>query len=118
MEPQAEKADDVLDVAMWAVPFGIVGGRLYHVITDPELYFTAGKDPIRALYIWDGGLGIWGAVALGVVGALIGCRRHGISLRPSSTRRRPAWSSRRRSADGATTSTRSCTAGPPSFRGP
>lgn len=74
------KADDVYDVAMWAVPFGIVGGRLYHLITDPELYFTAGKDPVKALYIWDGGLGIWGAVALGIVGALIGCRRKGISL--------------------------------------
>ncbi|HEX5333113.1 MAG TPA: prolipoprotein diacylglyceryl transferase [Cellulomonas sp.] len=73
-------ADDVLDVVMWAVPFGIIGGRLYHVITDPELYFTAGKQPIRALYIWDGGLGIWGAVALGAVGAWIGCRRHGIRL--------------------------------------
>jgi len=70
----------VLDVALWAVPFGIVGGRLYHLITDPELYFTAGKDPIKALYIWDGGLGIWGAVALGAVGAWIGCRRRGISL--------------------------------------
>ena len=73
-------ADDVLDVVMWAVPFGIVGGRLYHVITDPELYFAAGKQPVRALYIWDGGLGIWGAVALGAVGALIGCRRRGIRL--------------------------------------
>lgn len=73
-------ADDVLDVVMWAVPFGIVGGRLYHVITDPELYFAAGQQPIRALYIWDGGLGIWGAVALGAVGAWIGCRRHGIPL--------------------------------------
>lgn len=73
-------ADDVLDVVMWAVPFGIVGGRLYHVATDPEIYFTAGMQPIRALYIWDGGLGIWGAVALGAVGAWIGCRRHGIRL--------------------------------------
>ena len=72
---------------MWAVPFGIVGGRLYHVITDPELYFTAGKQPIRALYIWDGGLGIWGAVALGAVGAWIGCRRRGIRL--AGLRRRP-----------------------------
>jgi len=72
--------DDVLDVVMWAVPFGIVGGRLYHVITDPELYFAAGQQPIRALYIWDGGLGIWGAVALGAAGAWIGCRRHGIRL--------------------------------------
>jgi prolipoprotein diacylglyceryl transferase len=72
--------DDVTDVVMWAVPFGIVGGRLYHVITDPELYFTAGHEPIRALFIWDGGLGIWGAVALGAVGAWIGCRRKGIRL--------------------------------------
>ena len=68
------------DIAIWAVPFGIVGGRLYHVITDPELYFKAGEQPIRALYIWDGGLGIWGAVALGGVGAWIGCRRKGIRL--------------------------------------
>ena len=61
----------ILDVALWAVPFGVVGGRLYHLITDPELSFTAGKDPIKALYIWDGGLGIWGAVALGAVGACL-----------------------------------------------
>ncbi len=74
------RSGDVLDVAIWAVPFGIAGGRLYHVITDPELYFAAGKQPIRALYIWDGGLGIWGAVALGALGAWIGCRRHGIKL--------------------------------------
>jgi prolipoprotein diacylglyceryl transferase len=72
--------EDVLDVVFWAVPFGIVGGRLYHVITDPELYFAPGKHPIQALYIWDGGLGIWGAVALGAVGAWIGCRRVGIRL--------------------------------------
>jgi prolipoprotein diacylglyceryl transferase len=72
--------DDILDIALWAVPFGIVGGRLYHVLTDPELYFASGKDPVQALYIWDGGLGIWGAVALGAVGAWIGCRRHNINL--------------------------------------
>lgn len=53
------RSGDVLDVAIWAVPFGIVGGRLYHVITDPELYFAAGKQPIRALYIWDGGRRAW-----------------------------------------------------------
>ncbi|MHA6758577.1 prolipoprotein diacylglyceryl transferase [Streptacidiphilus sp. PAMC 29251] len=72
--------DDIIDVCLWAVPFGIVGGRLYHLITDPELYFESGEHPIRALYIWDGGLGIWGAVALGAVGAWIGCRRKGIPL--------------------------------------
>jgi prolipoprotein diacylglyceryl transferase len=72
--------EDVLDITLWAVPFGIVGGRLYNVITDPELYFKAGEQPIRALYIWDGGLGIWGAVALGAVGAWIGCRKKGVPL--------------------------------------
>jgi prolipoprotein diacylglyceryl transferase len=73
-------ADDVVGVAMWAVPFGILGGRLYHVVTSPELYFAAGKQPIRALYIWQGGLGISGAVALGALGAWIGCRRHHIAV--------------------------------------
>jgi prolipoprotein diacylglyceryl transferase len=72
--------DDIIDITLWAVPFGIIGGRLYHVITDPELYFKAGEQPIRALYIWDGGLGIWGAVALGAVGAWIGCRQKGVPL--------------------------------------
>jgi prolipoprotein diacylglyceryl transferase len=74
------KAEDVTDVAIWAVPFGIIGGRLYHVITDPQLYFAPGRNPVAALYIWQGGLGIWGAVALGAVGTWIGCRRRGISL--------------------------------------
>ncbi len=58
----------VSDVAVWAVPFGVVGGRIYHVITDNDLYFGAGGHPIKALYIWRGGLGVWGAIALGAVG--------------------------------------------------
>ena len=70
----------VMDVAVFAVPFGLVGGRLYHVATDWQTYFGPGGDPLRALMIWEGGLGIWGAVALGGVGAWIGCRRRGIPL--------------------------------------
>ncbi len=70
----------VLDIAVWAVPFGIVGARIYHVITSPGDYFGSGGDPIRAFYIWEGGLGIWGAIALGGVGAWIACRRRGIPL--------------------------------------
>ncbi|GGN09067.1 hypothetical protein GCM10010109_18150 [Actinoplanes campanulatus] len=62
------KAADVTDVAMWAVPFGIAGGHLYHVNTDPQLYFAQGRNPIAAPYIWQCGLGIWGAVALGPSG--------------------------------------------------
>jgi prolipoprotein diacylglyceryl transferase len=76
------KNGTVSDIAVWAVIFGLVGGRLYHVITDNELYFRAGRDPWRAFYVWEGGLGIWGAIALGGVGAWIGCRRRGIKLPP------------------------------------
>lgn len=70
----------VMDVSVWAIPFGIIGGRLYHVITSPQEYFGAGGDPLAALRIWEGGLGIWGAVALGGVGAWIGVRRLGVPL--------------------------------------
>jgi prolipoprotein diacylglyceryl transferase len=70
----------VTDVAVFAVPFGLVGGRLYHVITDWQTYFGPGGDPLGALRIWEGGLGIWGAIALGAVGAWIGCRRRGVPL--------------------------------------
>lgn len=65
----------VLDVALWAVPFGILGGRLYHVITTPQPYFGEGGNPVDALKIWNGGLGIWGAIAMGALGAFIACRR-------------------------------------------
>jgi len=70
------------DIAMWAVPFGIIGGRIYHVLTTYEPYFGAGGHPWKAFAVWEGGLGIWGAVVLGGVGAWIACRRHGIALPP------------------------------------
>ncbi len=70
----------ITDIAVYAVPFGLVGGRVYHVITDAHRYFGEGQNPVDALKIWDGGLGIWGAVALGAVGAWIACRRRGIPL--------------------------------------
>lgn len=70
----------VMDLATWMVPFGVVGGRIYHVVTSWPKYFGEGGDPARALRIWEGGLGIWGAVALGGVGAWIGARRRGVSL--------------------------------------
>jgi prolipoprotein diacylglyceryl transferase len=75
-------AGTVADVAVWAVPFGILGGRLYHLVTTPQPYFGAGGHPMDAFKIWNGGLGIWGAVLLGGVGAWIACRRRGIPLPP------------------------------------
>ncbi len=71
----------IYDIALWAVPFGLIGGRLYHLMTDWRTYFGPGGAGVgAALRIWEGGLGIWGAVALGGVGAWIACRRNGIPL--------------------------------------
>ncbi|WP_118915007.1 prolipoprotein diacylglyceryl transferase [Mycobacterium shigaense] len=71
----------IYDIALWTVPFGLIGGRLYHLATDWRTYWgPGGAGMSAALRIWDGGLGIWGAVALGLLGAWIGCRRHGIPL--------------------------------------
>ena len=70
--------DAVLDIVMWAVPFGIVGARIYHVVTHWGDYFGAGQDPLVVLYIWEGGIAILGSLLGGAVGAYIGCRRAGI----------------------------------------
>ncbi len=67
-------------IAFWAIPFGILGGRIYHVISSPAAYFGEDGNPIDAFKIWEGGLGIWGAVALGAFGAWIGARRAGASF--------------------------------------
>lgn len=44
------------DLAFWAVPLDILGGRIYHVASNPELYFTQGRNPWDAFEIWQGGL--------------------------------------------------------------
>lgn len=75
-------AEPIADVTIWAVAFGILGARIYHVITSPAAYFGPNGNPVRALYIWEGGLGIWGAIALGAVGAWIGLRRAGLRMAP------------------------------------
>jgi len=70
-----ELAEVVAEVAIVAVPSGIIGGRIYHVITTPAPYFGTNGDPLSILKIWQGGLGIWGAIALGALGAYISYRR-------------------------------------------
>ncbi len=72
---QGGGANDIADMSIIIVPVGIIGGRLYHVVTTPELYFGARGHLIDAVKIWQGGLGIWGAVALGAVGAHYAHRR-------------------------------------------
>jgi prolipoprotein diacylglyceryl transferase len=72
----------ITDIAVPGVIFGLVGARVYHLITDWQMYFgpRAVKEPYQALFIWEGGLSIWGAVALGGVGVWLACRRRGLSL--------------------------------------
>ncbi|MFD0886985.1 prolipoprotein diacylglyceryl transferase family protein [Streptosporangium algeriense] len=81
MRSRGAPATAALDIAVWAVPFGIVGARLYHVITTPEKYWGAGGEGIMGtLRVWEGGIGIWGAVAGGALGAWIACRRMRLSF--------------------------------------
>jgi prolipoprotein diacylglyceryl transferase len=63
--------DDITDLALIVVPAGIIGGRIYHVITSPQKYFGDDGSPLQALQIWRGGLGIWGAIGFGALAAFI-----------------------------------------------
>jgi len=76
------RAGEVQDLAVWAVPFGLVGGRLYHVATDHERYFGAHGDAWQILYVWRGGLGVWGSIFLGAIGAMIAARRRHMKIAP------------------------------------
>jgi len=72
-QAQGGDPDLVLEVALWSVLFGLIGGRLYHVITSSE---EIGDEWYSPIAIWEGGLGIWGGVALGVaMGAYVTHRR-------------------------------------------
>jgi len=86
----------VADIALWAVPAGLIGARLYHVATDHALYFShsAAPDhhwhPLGALEVWNGGLGIWGGIAGGALGAWLACRYYGFRLAPLADALAPA----------------------------
>ena len=82
--------DTALDVALVAVPVGIIGARLYHVVTSPDAYFGPGGDPVRIVQIWRGGLGIWGGVAAGLAAAAWLMRRRGLRLAPLTDAVAPA----------------------------
>ena len=76
----------VADVAIYAVPAGIIGGRIYHVITSPAQYFGENGRPLDALKIYEGGLGIWGAISLGALAAWFGYRKRAKGLELPSFR--------------------------------
>ena len=67
-----------LDVSFWAIPFGILGGRFFHVITHPNDYFFQGADLLAPFRIWEGGMAIYGALIFGALGAYVGARKSGI----------------------------------------
>ena len=73
--------DTVWDAAIVVIPAGIIGGRLYHVATDYDKYFCADCNPVDAFKITNGGLGIWGAVALGAIAVWVMFKIKGISIR-------------------------------------
>jgi len=68
----------VLDIILWAVPLGIVGARIYHVLTHPGDYFYDGADLWDTVKIWEGGNAIFGSLIGGAIGAYIGCRQTGV----------------------------------------
>jgi prolipoprotein diacylglyceryl transferase len=81
-EARGGRNGQIGDVALWAVPAGLIGARIYHVATDHDLYFGSGKNAWDALAIWHGGLGIWGAIAGGAFGAWLACRHYGLKMLP------------------------------------
>lgn len=68
----------VIDLLILAVPLGIIGARIYHVLTHPNDYFYPGADLLRVLYVWEGGIAIFGALIGGAIGAFLACRWTGI----------------------------------------
>ncbi|MBX9719162.1 MAG: prolipoprotein diacylglyceryl transferase [Microbacteriaceae bacterium] len=69
-----------LSIALWAVPFGIIGARVYHVVTHPTDYFFEGADLWKVFAIWEGGIAIFGAVLAGSIGLWIAARQEKIGF--------------------------------------
>ena len=80
LKARGVEAGVALDVSFWAIPFGILGGRFFHVITHPKDYFYQGADLLAPFRIWEGGLAIYGALLFGALGAYIGSRKSGIKF--------------------------------------
>jgi prolipoprotein diacylglyceryl transferase len=80
----------IVDIATLAVPAGLVGARIYRIITDYQRYFGHGRDWVGILRIWDGGLGLPGAAAAGIAVTWLWCRRHQVAIGPVLAAAAPA----------------------------
>jgi prolipoprotein diacylglyceryl transferase len=80
----------ILDVATIAVPVGVLGARIYSLLTNSDRYFGPGRDWTDALRVWDGGMGVAGAVAAGALAAWVYCNRTGIEIGPVALAAVPA----------------------------
>jgi prolipoprotein diacylglyceryl transferase len=76
------------DVALWAVPAGIIGGRIYFDITTPSQ--ISPHTWWGAFAVWNGGLGIWGGIAAGALAGIWRLRRRGIAFGPFADAVAPA----------------------------
>jgi prolipoprotein diacylglyceryl transferase len=76
-EARGGKASEITDLAVWCIPAGLIGARAYHVITDWQLFRGRWFDVLK---VWQGGLGIWGAIAGGTIAGVIVARRRGLDL--------------------------------------
>ncbi|MCL4294454.1 MAG: prolipoprotein diacylglyceryl transferase [Anaerolineae bacterium] len=72
-ERKGFKKEDIYDAAMWIVPGGLLGARLFHVLDHWSHEYAA--NPVRALYLWEGGLAIWGGVIGGLIAGIILARQ-------------------------------------------
>ena len=77
-ERKGFKKDDFYGASIWIIVAGLIGARLFHVLDHWSHEYAA--DPIRALYIWQGGLAIWGAIVGGVVAGALVAWQHGWRL--------------------------------------
>lgn len=80
----------ILDLATVAVPVGLLGARVYSVATNLGRYFGPGRDWTDVLRVWDGDMGVAGAVAAGAVAAWAYCRRTGVGVGPIALAAAPA----------------------------
>jgi len=76
-EKRGVSEDFIVDTAFWTLPIGIIGARLYYVLFELEHYIN---DPLSILYIWEGGLAIYGGIIAGLLTVYYRCKKEGVPL--------------------------------------